>query len=144
MFICLKNATRSRIPGAESGRGTPTTFRLLKESVLRPTDFPDPSWRESWESRTRGRGRREQATPCNSGRTGWSPRQGGLLAKAEGAGTARQRSSGGQRLGSRPPRPAQLPLPGAAGEAARVPPGPSSRGRGRAPPPLPRPLAGTC
>lgn len=39
MFICWKNVTSSRIPGAESGGGTLTAFRLLKESV-RPADFP--------------------------------------------------------------------------------------------------------
>lgn len=35
----FKGRNKHRIPGAESGRGTLTTFRLPKESV-RPTDFP--------------------------------------------------------------------------------------------------------
>lgn len=38
----FKERNKHRIPGAESGRGTLTTFRLLKESV-RPTDFPRPA-----------------------------------------------------------------------------------------------------
>lgn len=120
MFICLKNAASSRIPAAESGRETPTTFRLLKKSVLRPADLPDPAWRESGESRTRERGRREKAPPCTSGRPGRSPRRGESFTKPEGAGTARQRSSEGQRLGSRPPLPARRRLPAAARGPARA------------------------
>lgn len=139
MFICWKNVTSSRIPGAESGGGTLTAFRLLKESVR-------PAHRES---RPGGRGCRAPATPsrapCKSGRAGGSPAKVGPSSGPSGPRDWVQQ-------GSVPPRDKgwahalgdglRMPLRGAARRAAEgppPPPGPSTGlwGRGRARRPFP-------
>lgn len=80
------------------------------------------------------------APPRNSGRAAGRS-QGGSLLKTGGPGTAGQRSSKGQRLGSRPPRRTAAPTAGGSARSSLGSvPGPARGvwGRGRARPPLPR------
>lgn len=141
MFIGLKNATSSSVPGAESDRGTLTTFRVLKESV-RPADFPDPAQRESRESRTRGWRCRGLATPCRAPRnSGWEGSSAAKVRSRQDRGTGHSQAAllQGTKVG--------LPRRGAAHRAA---PGPSGAqrtacGGGDEPDcPSPAALLGTC
>lgn len=149
LFICWKNVTSSRIPGAESGGGTLTAFRLLKESV-RPADFP------TRPTGSPGRGPGVQRTgdsqprPLQVGPAGRPPRQGGSLVHTVwtgGLGTARQRSFKGQRLGSRPRRRAADPAAWGSPSSSRgSPQGPAPSGGGGDEPGAPSPprAGGTC
>lgn len=77
LIFCLKNATSSWIPGAESGRGTPTTFPLLKESV-RPAIPPTrPGGSPGSRELRAGAQRAGDSLPprCNLGQAGRNPRQ---------------------------------------------------------------------
>ena len=98
--VCFKTAARSRIPAAESGRETTTTFRLPEESVpcSSPRQDPGPGLeRVRRVANPEARAQRAGAS-LHLGPGGQETRRGGSLAKAEGAGTARQRSSEGQWL----------------------------------------------
>lgn len=110
--------------------------------------FPRPGLEGVLGVANSGRGRRGQATPYRPPVT-WARRAGipaspsGSLAKAERAGTAKLRSSEGQRLGSRPPQPAGEPAGGAAAEQPRFPGRAPRMGEGvspDAPPPSSRDL----
>lgn len=125
----------SRIPGAESGRGTLTAFRLPKESDRR-AHFPDLDRRQSWDSRTWGRGHRGQETRCRAPatRARWVPCQ------SRGSGQGQAAFHRGTKVGLTPSAAGRCP--GQPTEQPRVPPGPWAPrvGEGTSPatPPPPR------
>lgn len=143
LFICWKNVTSSRIPGAESGGGTLTAFRLLKESVRRPISRPGPQGVPG-----RGAGgaedRRLPAAPPAS-------RAGRAAAPAKlGPSSGPSGPRDWVQQGSVPPRDKgwahalgdglRIPLRGAARRAAEGPPRAQhpAVGEGTSPAPLPR------